>query len=319
MYMVSQSNNDGSYTLTVTFKPGRGPELCPGAGAEPHQPGPAAAAGGGDAGGRDHAQDATRTSSWSWPLLARPPLRPAYLSNYVTIKLKDEIARVDGVGDVSSSARRTTACASGSTRTSWPPSASRPSTWPTACARRTCSSPPGTSASRRQTGEPLEYTIDDARAGSRSRPSSTDIIIRTMPDGAVVRDQRRRPHRTRCPQPRSTSKLDGTPNASLAIWRCPTRMRIATAQNVRERMEQVCKEIPRGHRVRRFARHDAVHRGVNQGGDADADRGDRAGRAGGAGVLAELALGVDSAGGRAGRHHRHVRRHGGHRLFSSTT
>ena len=44
MYMSSQCGNDGSYNLTVTFRARHGPEHGPGAGAEPRQPGPAAAA-----------------------------------------------------------------------------------------------------------------------------------------------------------------------------------------------------------------------------------------------------------------------------------
>ena len=43
-----------------------------------------------------------------------------YLSNYATIQVKDALARLPGVGDVSFLGRATTACASGSTRRSWP-------------------------------------------------------------------------------------------------------------------------------------------------------------------------------------------------------
>ncbi len=43
IYMSSQSANDGSYTLTVTFKPGVDLNFAQVAGAKPRQPRPAAA------------------------------------------------------------------------------------------------------------------------------------------------------------------------------------------------------------------------------------------------------------------------------------
>ena len=46
-----------------------------------------------------------------------------YLRNYATLQVKDELARLPGVGEVSSSAPATTPCASGSTRRRSPPAA----------------------------------------------------------------------------------------------------------------------------------------------------------------------------------------------------
>src|SRR6266480_1588399 len=101
MYMVSQSNNDGSYTLTVTFKPGVNlnfaqvlvqnrinlalpllPDVVKQAGVTTRKRNP----------------DILQVIAVYSPSGRYDQL---YLSNYVTIKLKDEIARVDGVGDVS--------------------------------------------------------------------------------------------------------------------------------------------------------------------------------------------------------------------------
>ena len=42
----------------------------------------------------------------------------------------------------------------------------------------------------------------------------------------------------------ATSKVDGKPNASLAVWALPDANSIATAQRVRDRMEQLKKEFP---------------------------------------------------------------------------
>src|SRR5438128_5469442 len=100
MYMVSQSNNDGTYTLTVTFKPGVNlnfaqvlvqnrinlalpllPDVVKQAGVTTRKRNP----------------DILMVLGFWSPHGRYDQL---YLSSYATIKLKDEIARVDGVGDV---------------------------------------------------------------------------------------------------------------------------------------------------------------------------------------------------------------------------
>src|SRR5207302_10142306 len=100
LYMVSQSNNDGSYNLTVTFKPGVNlnfaqvlvqnrinlalpllPDVVKQAGVTTRKRNP----------------DILMVIGLYSPNGRYDQL---YLSNYATIKLKDELARVDGVGDV---------------------------------------------------------------------------------------------------------------------------------------------------------------------------------------------------------------------------
>src|SRR6202047_5211673 len=100
LYMVSQSNNDGSYTLTVTFKPGVNlnfaqvlvqnrinlalpllPDVVKQAGVTTRKRNP----------------DILLVVGVYSPNGTYDQL---YLSNYATISLKDELARVEGVGDV---------------------------------------------------------------------------------------------------------------------------------------------------------------------------------------------------------------------------
>src|ERR1700758_2389643 len=100
MYMVSQSNNDGSYTLTVTFKPGVNlnfaqvlvqnrinlalpllPEVVKQAGVTARKRNP----------------DILQVIGIYSP---RGRYDQLYLSNYATIKVADELRRVEGVGDV---------------------------------------------------------------------------------------------------------------------------------------------------------------------------------------------------------------------------
>src|SRR5437016_10334277 len=99
LYMVSQSNNDGSYNLTVTFKPGVNlnfaqvlvqnrinlalpllPDVVKQAGVTTRKRNP----------------DILQVIGVYSPGGRYGQL---YLSNYATLKIKDEIARVDGVGD----------------------------------------------------------------------------------------------------------------------------------------------------------------------------------------------------------------------------
>src|SRR5947209_1923437 len=99
MYMVSQSNNDGSYTLTVTFKPGVNlnfaqvlvqnrinlalpllPDVVKQAGVTSRKRNP----------------DILQVIAIVSPTGRYDML---YLSNFATIRVKDEIARVEGVGD----------------------------------------------------------------------------------------------------------------------------------------------------------------------------------------------------------------------------
>src|SRR4029077_8632829 len=99
LYMVSQSNNDGSYTLTVTFKPGVNLNFAQVLVqnrinlALPLLP--------------DVVKQAGVTTRKRNPdiLLVVAVYSPhgrynqVYLSNFVTIQLRDEVARVEGVGD----------------------------------------------------------------------------------------------------------------------------------------------------------------------------------------------------------------------------
>ena len=99
LYMVSQSNNDGSYTLTVTFKPGVNlnfaqvlvqnrinlampllPDVVKQAGVTTRKRNP----------------DILMVIALYSP---NGRYDQIYLSNFTTIRIRDEIGRVDGVGD----------------------------------------------------------------------------------------------------------------------------------------------------------------------------------------------------------------------------
>src|SRR5690348_5480370 len=100
IYMVSQSNNDGSYQLTVTFKPGVNLNFAQVLVqnrinlALPQLPDVVKQAG---VSTRKRTPDILMVVGLTSPHGRYDQL---YLSNYATIKLKDELARVEGVGDV---------------------------------------------------------------------------------------------------------------------------------------------------------------------------------------------------------------------------
>src|SRR6266581_4348215 len=106
LYMSSQSNNDGSYTLDVTFALGTDVNMAQVlvqnrvAIAQPTLPDVTRAIG---VTVKKQSPDillAVSLYSEDNPETGRPYYGQLYLSNYATIQLKDALARVEGVGDV---------------------------------------------------------------------------------------------------------------------------------------------------------------------------------------------------------------------------
>src|SRR5262245_32705752 len=106
LYMTSQSNNDGSYTLDVTFALGTDVNMAQVlvqnrvAIAEPTLPDLVKAIG---VTTKKQSPDillAVSLYSEDDPQTGRPYHDQLYMSNYATINLKDAISRLDGVGDV---------------------------------------------------------------------------------------------------------------------------------------------------------------------------------------------------------------------------
>ena len=99
-YMSSNSANDGSYTLTVTFSietdPDTGPSQCP----EPRRPGVAEAAGGGQASGRHHGEEVDQHADGGVGLFARGDLRRHLSLELFEHQFARQLARVDGVASV---------------------------------------------------------------------------------------------------------------------------------------------------------------------------------------------------------------------------
>src|ERR1700731_1383331 len=106
LYMSSQSNNDGSYTLDVTFELGTNVNMAQVlvqnrvAIAEPTLPDVVRTIGVSTKKRSPDVLLGINLYSEDNPETGRPYYDSLYLSNYATIQIKDAVARVEGVGDV---------------------------------------------------------------------------------------------------------------------------------------------------------------------------------------------------------------------------
>jgi len=253
MYMVSQSNNDGSYQLTVTFKPGVNlnfaqvlvqnrinlalpllPDVVKQAGVTTRKRNP----------------DIMQVIA-----IHSPNGRYGFLelSNFATIYIKDELARVPGVGDVQQFGN-----ADYSMRL-----------WvdPEKLAALNLTAADVANAIREQNMQvaaghfgqqpagpdtPFEFTI--TTLGRLKEPAQfDDIVLRADGDGrqVLLKDvgYTDAPGRSRSAElgaknMDTTSKVNQRWNASLAVWALPDANTIATAQRVRDKMEQLKKNFP---------------------------------------------------------------------------
>jgi multidrug efflux pump len=244
LYMVSQSNNDGSYTLTVTFKPGVNLNFAQVLVqnrinlALPLLP--------------DVVKQAGITARKRNPdiLLVLGVYSPngrydgIYLSNFVTIHLREEIARVDGVGDVNQFGQQDYSMR----------------LWvdPERLAELNLTAGDVANAVREQNrqvaaghfGQQPErsdrsHEFPITTLGRLIEPADFEnIIVRSDNEGrkVLVKDIGHVDLGARSLD--STAKLDGMPNASLAVWALPDANSIATADRVIKRMEELKKSFP---------------------------------------------------------------------------
>jgi multidrug efflux pump len=244
LYMVSQSNNDGSYTLTVTFKPGVHinfaqvlvqnrvnlampllPDVVKQTGVTTRKRNP----------------DILQVIAIYSPNGRYDQL---YLSNFASIKIADELRRVPGVGDVNIFGQQDYSMR----------------LWvdPEKLAALSMTAGDVALAIREQnrqvaaghinqepsaSGKPFEFTI--TTLGRLSEPAEfEDIVLRTDAQGRKVRLRDVGRAELGAKNMDSTSKLDGRPNGSIAVWALPEANSIDVADGVIARMEQLKKSFP---------------------------------------------------------------------------
>jgi multidrug efflux pump len=244
MYMVSQSNNDGSYTLTATFKPGVNlnfaqvlvqnrinlalpllPDVVKQAGVTTRKRNP----------------DILQVIGIYSPKGRYDLL---YLSNYATINIADEIKRVPGVGDVTLFGQQDYSMR----------------LWvdPERLAAMNMTAADVANAIREQnrqvaaghiaqqptaSGRPFEFTI--TTVGRLAEPAQFDeIVLRADANGRMIRLKDVGYSELGPKNLDSTSQLDGRPNASVAVFALPDANSISVANRVIEKMEELKKHFP---------------------------------------------------------------------------
>jgi multidrug efflux pump len=244
IYMGSQSANDGSYTLTVTFKPGVNlnfaqvlvqnrvnlalpllPDVVKQTGVTTRKRNP----------------DILLIVNLYSPKGTQDQL---YLSNYTTIQIRDELARVDGVGDVFqfgsmdysmrvwvdpdrlASLRLTAGDVAAAIREQNRQFAAGRIGQPPASGTR-----------------PFEYPVHAVGRLSETEEFE-DIVLRTTPDGRRVHIRDIGHVVLGAKSLDTASKMDGRPTASLAVFQLPDANALDTADRVRARMDELRKDFP---------------------------------------------------------------------------
>ena len=246
MYMSSRCTNDGAYALTVTFKPGTDlniaqvlvqnrvnlaqpvlPDLVKRRGVLVKKKSP--------------------TQLMIVNLFSPDGSRDnLYLSNYATIQLRDELARVSGVGDITYLGQRDYSMR----------------LWldPEKMAGKNLSATDVVTAIEQQnaqvaagqvgqppapTGQVFQYTINTL--GRLSDPGQfEDMILHADDDGRVVRVRDVGTVELGAIGYDQTCTLDGKPSVALSVYQLPGSNAIDTAKTVRHRMEQLKTKFPHG-------------------------------------------------------------------------
>jgi multidrug efflux pump subunit AcrB len=252
MYMSSQSNNDGSYSLTVTFKLGVDldtaqvlvqnrvsqalpalPDLVKQTGVTVKKQSPSILL-------------VVNMYSDDDPSTHKPYYDQLYLSNYATIQIKDVLARVEGVGDVFEFGQQDYSMR----------------VWldPDKLSSRNLTAGDVLKALREQNvqvaagqiGQPpvpagLDFQYTMSTQGRLVEPEQfANIVLKTGDKGEVtyLRDVSRselgaRNQDTRC-------RMDGRPSVGMAVFQLPTANALDTANRVRAKMRELKARFPQG-------------------------------------------------------------------------
>ncbi|QDU20840.1 efflux RND transporter permease subunit [Urbifossiella limnaea] len=266
LYMSSTCTNDGTYTLTVTFRPGvdlniaqvlvqnrvnlAAPKL------------PAEVTRRGLLVKKKSPSQLMIINLYSTAPLTDPPAdapkreRDAaearrqeallYLSNYATIRLRDELARLPGVGDITYLGQRDYSMR----------------LWldPDRMASKGVSADDVVKAVQQQnaqvaagqvgqppapTGQAFQYTINTL--GRLAVPEQfADMILKSDADGRVVRMRDVSEAELGALNYDQTCTLDGRPSVALSVYQLPGTNALDTARGVKEKMEELRSKFPEG-------------------------------------------------------------------------
>src|SRR5437667_2107356 len=252
LYMSSNSNNDGSYTLDVTFELGTNVNMAQVlvqnrvAIAEPTLPDVTRAIG---VTVKKRSPDillVINLTSDDNPETGRPYYDQLYMSNYATIQLKDALARLEGVGDVTIIGQQDYSMR----------------VWldPDKLQSRNLTAGDVIRVLREQnvqvaagqigqppvpTGQAFQYTLSTLGRLVEAEQFA-DIILKTGTDGEVtyLKDVSRTELGARSQDQLLT--LDGKPSVGLAIFQLPGSNALDTADRIKSKMRELEKRFPQG-------------------------------------------------------------------------
>jgi multidrug efflux pump len=252
LYMSSQSNNDGSYTLDVTFALGTNVNMAQVlvqnrvAIAEPTLPDVVRAIG---VSTKKRSPDillGINLYSEDDPETGRPYYDQLYLSNYAAIQLKDAVARVEGVGDVIILGQRDY-----SMRVWLDPDKLQSRNLTVNDVIRVLREQ-NVQVAAGQIGQPpvpngqeFQYTLSTLGRLVEA-DQFADIILKTGSDGEVtyLRDVSRTDLGARNQD--TVARLDGQPSPALIVFLLPGSNALDTADGVKAKMRELETRFPRG-------------------------------------------------------------------------
>ncbi|MDR3619951.1 MAG: efflux RND transporter permease subunit [Paludisphaera borealis] len=246
MYMSSQCTNDGNYTLTVTFKPGVDLNMAQvlvqnrESLAEPILPDLVKRRG---VSVKKKSPSILMIINVFSPDASRDNL---YLSNYATIQLRDELARLDGIGDITYIGQRNYSMR----------------VWldPQKMTFRNLTSSDVISAIEQQNiqvaagqlgqppienGQAFQFTITTLGRLSDSEQFA-DMVLKADAAGGIVRLRDVARVELGAQGYDQACTLDGRPSVALSVYQRPGSNALETANSVRAKMEELKERFPEG-------------------------------------------------------------------------
>src|SRR5437667_50798 len=252
LYMSSQSNNDGSYSLDVTFELGTNVNMAQVlvqnrvAIAEPTLPDVVWAIGVTTKKRSPDVLLGISLYSEDNPETGRPYHDSLYLSNYATIQVKDAVARLEGVGDVTILGQQDY-----SMRIWLDPDKLQARNLTVGDVIRILREQ-NVQVAAGQIGQPpvpkgqdFQYTLSTLGRLVEAEQFA-DIILKTGSDGEVtyLRDVSRSDLGARSQD--SLSRLDGRPSSGVGVFLLPGANALDTADGIKARMRQLEARFPQG-------------------------------------------------------------------------
>jgi multidrug efflux pump len=257
LYMSSQAANDGSYSLSVTFKPGVNlnfaqvlvqnrvnlalpqlPDVVRQIGVTTRKRNPDILL-------------IVSLYSEDDPATHKPYYDQLYLSNYAFIYCADEIKRIDGVGDVFLFGQQDYSmrvwidpdqlAARGMTAMDVVAAVKEQNIQ--VAAGQLGGPSPHPQGEGREGGQPYQFTL--TTLGRLVKPEQFEnIIIRTTPDGRIIRIKDIGYAEIAPKSQDVENKLDFHPSTGIAIFQLPDANALATADRIRAKMEELKKRFP---------------------------------------------------------------------------